>query len=49
MTGLSLEAAFCFVCNLTTEHIVRRDKNGEIKSLTCRTCKHKHVVSHREL
>jgi ribosomal protein L44E len=42
--ALTLEAMFCFVCNTTTEHIVRRWKSGEIKSFMCRRCKHKETV-----
>jgi len=40
---MNLEAMYCFVCNTTTEHIVRRWKSGEIKSHLCRVCKTKHT------
>jgi ribosomal protein L44E len=39
-----LEAANCPTCRTVTEHIVHRSKSGEINSLLCRRCKHKHIV-----
>ena len=38
------ELAFCWTCSRVTPHIVTVKSDGEITSLLCRRCKHKHVV-----